>query len=351
MRWMTIPAVGGQDALHAPPTPRNLNPKDRRRKRRRGRRKKRRKQKRQERGLEKVETGRRSRAAGTVEWRRKRSRSGTWAWGSTPTRLYSSSFAWAPVSLRGRTTTWHWRRYWTMARCPDAPPARSATTRAAGRTATSRFPSWTPRPRGGPSSRYQPPAACAWAEGVQTGEGDEDGCHPSGTQRRHRGHCNTLTAEDVTEATCWLPVVRFLFKEESSGPSWFISLHGFGLDSMLPLQQVSCFQRNSWHNRDAVCEHDCSLTQNMGTTRRPTPRRYTGQTQLKVWCCVYTLMHKRKTENNHHSSSQWSSSAPKQFVPHINTGITSYHVQVNSAKWMPCIFMYYCMKVKYIYFW
>lgn len=29
-----------------------------------------------------------------------------------------------------------------------------------------------------------------------------------------------------------------------------------------------------------------------------------------------------------------------------------YHtnVLVNSANWMPCIFMYYCIKVRYIYF-
>ena len=37
---------------------------------------------------------------------------------------------------------------------------------------------------------------------------------------------------------------------------------------------------------------------------------------------------------------------------HIKTGITlySFYVQVNSDERMPCIFMYYCIKVKYIYF-
>lgn len=35
------------------------------------------------------------------------------------------------------------------------------------------------------------------------------------------------------------------------------------------------------------------------------------------------------------------------------TGTSHLHllcVQVNSAKWMPCIFVYYCVKVNYIYF-
>lgn len=51
-----------------------------------------------------------------------------------------------------------------MARCLDAPPARSAATPAAAPTATSQYRSWMPRPRGEPSNRSLPPAACAWAE-------------------------------------------------------------------------------------------------------------------------------------------------------------------------------------------
>lgn len=166
MRWMTTPAVAGRAALHVPLIRPNLNPRDRRRKRRRGRRKKSRKRKRQKEGGEKVKikAGSQSRAVGTAGWRGGRWRSGTWAWASTRMRSSSSSSAWAPASRQEQTMTWRWGRCWRTARCRGAPPARSATTLAAGPTGTSQSPSWTPRPRGGPSSRYRPPAACAWAE-------------------------------------------------------------------------------------------------------------------------------------------------------------------------------------------
>lgn len=175
MRWMTTPAVAGRAALHAPLTPLNLKQRDHRRKRRRGRRKKKRKRKRRkERGEKvKIKAGTQSRAAGTAGWRGGRWRSGTWAWASTRMRLSSSSSAWAPASRREQTMTWRWGRSWRTARCRGARPVRSATTPAAGPTGTSRSPSWTPRPHGGPSSRYRPPAACAWAE-MEEGGGDEE---------------------------------------------------------------------------------------------------------------------------------------------------------------------------------
>lgn len=46
-----------------------------------------------------------------------------------------------------------------------------------------------------------------------------------------------------------------------------------------------------------------------------------------------------------------SSSYQNVVSPHKKQALYHNDVQVNSAKWMPCIFMYYCMKVKYIYFW
>lgn len=258
MRWMTIPVVAGRGALRAPLTPQNLNPRDHQRKRRRGRRKKRRKRKRREEGVEraKVEAGSRSRAAGTAVWRKGRWGFGTWAWASTQTRLSSLSFVWAPASPQEQTTTWHWRRCWRTARCPAAPPARSAATPAAGPTGTSRFPSWTPRPRGGPSSRYQQPAACAWAEEVNEGEGDKRGVtHPEVARcdeglGARGGHCNTLTAEEVMVAACWLPAVYFLLRWTRSGRSWTIEVKirvrgkssgSHSLDLLLRLQRVNCF--------------------------------------------------------------------------------------------------------------
>lgn len=269
MRWMTIPVVAGQGALRGPLTPRNLNPRDRQRKRRR---KKRRKRRRQEKETERVEaerveaeTGRRSRAARTAVWRRERWRFETWAWALTRMRLSSSSFVWAPASLQEQITTWRWRRCWRTARCPGAPPARSATTPAADPTGTSRFPSWMPRPHGGPSSRYQPPAACVWAEGMNEGEGDEEGVSPvlnraesaslcwrPGCRHRPEGSAVTHRAE-VMQATCWLPVVYFLLMRKRSGRSWTMEVKGLnqrlrgkssginGLDFLLHLQRVNCF--------------------------------------------------------------------------------------------------------------
>ena len=215
MRWTTIPVVAGRGALRAPLTPQNLNPRDHQRKRRRGRRKKRRKRKRQEEGAEraKVEAGSRSRAAGTAVWRRGRWGFGTWAWASTRTRLSSLSFVWAPASPQEQTTTWRWRRCWRTARCPGAPPARSAATPAAGPTGTSQFPSWTPRPRGGPSNRYQQPAACAWAEEVTGGRRwrgwgvtrPEVARCDEGLGARG-GHCDTHSQQKKW----WRPLVGFL---------------------------------------------------------------------------------------------------------------------------------------------
>lgn len=62
-----------------------------------------------------------------------------------------------------------------MAHCHGA---GSATTLAAGLTGTSQFPSWTPRPHGGPSSHYQLPAVCVWAEEINEGEGDNGFTNP-----------------------------------------------------------------------------------------------------------------------------------------------------------------------------
>lgn len=116
-----------------------------------------------------------------------------------------------------------------MARYPDAPPAKSAATRAAGPTGTSRSPSWMPRPRGGPSSRYQLPAACVWAEEVDSEDkvgGDREGCHPDGTERGpgarrgagtgpqgHGGHSYTHNTGRVWRLPARLPVPCFLFKK------------------------------------------------------------------------------------------------------------------------------------------
>lgn len=164
-----MPAAAGWGALHVPLTPQNLNPRDRQRKRRRGRGKKRRKRQETEITRVKVKTGGQSKVARTAVWKRGRWRFETWAWGLTLMRLSSLSFVWAHASLQEQIMIWHWRRCWKMAHCHGA---RSATTLAAGLTGTSQFPSWTPRPRGGPSSHYQLPAACVWAEEINEGEGD-----------------------------------------------------------------------------------------------------------------------------------------------------------------------------------
>lgn len=76
--------------------------------------------------------------------------------------------------------------------------------------------------------------------------------------RARGGRCNTHTAEEGMEATCWLPVVYFLLRRKRSGCSWTMEIKGqnqrlrgkssgiHSVDLLLRLQRVNCFQLNNW---------------------------------------------------------------------------------------------------------
>lgn len=82
---------------------------------------------------------------------------------------------------------------------------------------------------------------------MNEGEGDKRGVtHPEVARcdeglGARGGHCNTLTAEEVMVAACWLPAVYFLLRWTRSGRSWTIEVKIRVRGKSSGSQRVNCF--------------------------------------------------------------------------------------------------------------